>query len=200
MRGGRKVESTDAVLDGANEGVIFCEVVSRRPRVATVTRGDWRSFLEDLESGPLAKARQLDLNIKDYRNGVLTLDGLRYRDGQKIWPMLVLTEGFPTMPPIPQFISEEIKRNGLLRGLPPLAILGSEDLGHLEGLLEAGFGAFDLIALWKGDPTMANLPFPNFLTALGDSRVAKARQAPFYRDAWTELTRTVRRRLFPGSE
>lgn len=200
MRGGRKVEATDAVLDGANEGVIFCEVVSRRPRVATVTRGDWHSFLEDLESGPLAKARQLDLNIKDYRSGALTLDGLRYRNGQKIWPMLVLTEGFPTMPPIPQFISEEIERNGLLRGLPPLAILGSEDLGHLEGLLEAGFGAFDLIALWKGDPAMANLPFPNFLTALGDSRVGKARQAPFYRDAWAELTRTVRRRLFPDSE
>jgi hypothetical protein len=199
MRGADEVDSTDVVLDGGTEGVIFCEVVSRRPRVATMTRGDWQSFTGDLATGPLKKARQLDLNIKDYRDGLLGFGDLRYEEGQRIWPMLVLTEGFPTMPPIPQYIAQEIGREGWLDGLPPLAILGSEDLAHLEALLEAGFGAVQLMATWKDDPTTANLPFSNFLTTLGDARVTGASQASFYRDSWDELTRLIRLRLFPGS-
>jgi hypothetical protein len=199
-RGGAEVDSTDVVLDGGQEGVIFCEVVSRRPRVATMTRGDWEAFNGDLESGPLKKARQLHLNIDDYRLGRLTFETLRYEPGQRIWPMLVMAEGFPTMPPIPQFITDEIARRGWLPGLPPLAILGSEDLGHLEALLEAGFGALDLLARWKGEPTTANLPFSNFLSTLGDPRIVRTRQAPFYQEVWDELTEMIRLRLFPDSD
>lgn len=197
MRKEDEVDSTDVVLDGGAKGVIFCEVVSRRPRVATMTRGDWNAFNGDLESGPLKKAHQLDLNIKDYRSGELGFEHLDYQPGQKIWPMLVMAEGFPTMPPIPQFIAEEIDRRGWLEGMPELAILGSEDLGHLEALLEAGFGAVDLMARWKGDPATANLPFSNFLSTLADPRIARTRQAPFYQQAWDELSELIRLRLFP---
>jgi hypothetical protein len=199
-RGSENVESTDAVLDASAEGVVFCEIVSRRPRVATLTRGDWTSFLADLETGPLRKARQLDLNIKDYRSGVLKFDQLEYEEGQAIWPMLVLTEGFPTMPPIPQFIAQQIDQRGWLRGLPALAIVGSEDLALLEGLLGAGFGTHELLSLWKGNPSTVNLPFSNFVSTLQDPRVGLAREPRFYSETWDELTGLIRQRLFPETQ
>lgn len=196
LRTGQHVESSDAVLD-AGDGVLFCEIVARRPQVATLTRGDWQTFMDDLEKGPLKKARQLHLNIEDYRKGDLSFGPLCFRRGQKIWPMLVMVEGFPTMPPIPAVISQEISKHGWLTNLPPLAILGSEDLGHIEGLVDAGFGVLELISLWKGNPELADLPFPNFLDSLADPRIARARQTSFYEETWQELTGRITRRLFP---
>lgn len=198
LREGQGVDSSDAVLD-AGTGVVFCEIVARRPQVATLTRGDWDAFQDDLETGPLKKARQLHLNIEDYRSGDLSFGALRYRPGQEIWPLLVMVEGFPTMPPIPSVIANEISARGWLGGLPPLAILSSEDLGHIEGLLDAGFGVLELLRLWKGNPNMAGLPFSNFLDSLQDPRIEVARQTSFYADTWDELTKSITGRLFPGA-
>ena len=197
LRDGRRatVDSTDAILD-AGSSVVFCEVVARRPRVATLTRGTWESFQQDLETGVLKKTRQLDLNIADYRRGALELDGLRFEGGQSIWPMLVMVEGFPTMPPVPGVIAAAITERGLLANLPPLAILSAEDLGHLEALVEAGFSVAEVLRLWKGDPEMAVIPFQNFVDSTDDPRRRDAQQARFYTTAWNELTDSMLKELF----
>src|SRR4029077_5926353 len=150
------VESSDAVLDLAPD-IGFVEVVARRPRVATLTRGDFTTFTEDLESGVLRKARQLDLNIKDFRNGSLRFDGVAGDTAEVTWPILVMVEGFPTMPPIPGLIEQKLAERGELRGMPSLAILSAEDLALLEALLLNGFSALDLLRAWRAKG-MRDLP------------------------------------------
>lgn len=196
-RGKVTVESSDAVLDLAPD-VAFVEVVARRPRVATLTRGDFETFQEDLESGVLRKAKQLDLNVADFVAGALSFEGLEVRS-EVIWPILVTVEGFPMMPPIPGLIERRLAERGCLRGLPPLAILSAEDLALVEALLLNGFSLRELLVAWRAEG-MRDLPFQNFLDAWGDGRIGETRRAPFYTEAWNELTELIIERVLPGEE
>ena len=196
-REGKTVESSDAILDLAPD-VAFVEVVARRPRVATITRGDFTSFQEDLESGVLRKARQLDHNIAGFLDASLKIEGLD-NDAETIWPVLVMVEGFPTMPPIPSLIAAELAERDLLKGLPPLAILSAEDIALIEALLLNGFSLRDLLSSWRAEG-MRDLPFQNFLDALGDERIHRTRRAPFYSEAWDALVELIVAHLLPGQD
>jgi|GEM_PF-2623221 len=197
-RDGDTVESSDAVLDLAPD-IAFVEVVARRPRVATLTRGDFTTFLEDLESGVLRKARQLHLNISDFRSGILEFEHLRGDTVGVTWPVLVIVEGFPIMPPIPGLIESRLDERGELRGGPALAIMSAEDLALLEALLLAGFSALELLRAWRAEG-LRDLPFQNFLDALDDPRVGQARRASFFTETWNELTEMIVEQLLPGKE
>ncbi|MDX6602623.1 MAG: hypothetical protein QOF13_1825 [Solirubrobacterales bacterium] len=197
-RDGDKVDSSDAVLDLAPD-VAFVEVVARRPRVATLTRGDYATFVEDLEKGVLKKAHQLHLNIFDFCGGTLRFEGLTGDTVNVTWPILVMVEGFPTMPPIPGLIESKLAERGELRDGPPLAIMSAEDLALLEALLLVGFSALDLFRAWRAEG-MRDLPFQNFLDALDDDRIAEARRAPFFTETWNELTEMIVERVLPGQE
>lgn len=198
VRGGDEVESSDAVVD-SGDTVIFGEVVAKRPVVATLTRGDYSAFKKDLADTVLKKARQLHLNIAAYRAGELRFDQLAYDEGQRIWPVLFIVEGFPTMPPIQSVIAQAIADEGWLQGLPPLAIIDAEELAALEGLLAAGFSFAELLQMWKGDEGLAVLPFANLVDTLDDDRLRAARRAEFYEAAWEELTNRIITRVFPRS-
>lgn len=195
-RGREEVESSDAVLDLVSD-VAFVEVVARRPQVATLTRGDFDTFQKDLESGVMRKASQLHRCIADYRGAVLDFGDLHYTPGQGIWPVLVMVEGFPTMPPIPALLENEFAQRGLLANLPPLAILSAEDVALIEALLPRGFALLELLRAWRAEG-MRDLPFQNFLDSLEDDRVRGATRAPFYTDAWNELVELIVERLLPG--
>jgi len=197
-RDGDTVESSDAVLDLAPD-IAFVEVVARRPRVATLTRGDFTTFLEDLESGVLRKARQLHLNISDFSSGILEFEHLRADTVGVKWPVLVIVEGFPIMPPIPGLIESKLDERGELRGGPALAIMSAEDLALLEALLLAGFSALELLRAWRAEG-MRDLPFQNFLDALDDPRVGQAHRASFFTETWNELTEMIVEQLLPGQE
>lgn len=197
-RNGDPVESSDAVLDLAPDAA-FIEVVARRPRVATLTRGDYATFLEDLETGVLSKAHQLHLNITDFCDGALRFEGLTSDAVDVTWPVLVMVEGFPMMPPIPSLIESKLVERGELRDGPPLAVMSAEDLALLEALLLAGFSVLDLLRAWRAEG-MRDLPFQNFLDALEDDRVGEARRAPFFTETWNELTKMIVEQVLPGQD
>jgi len=197
IRKGLKVESPDAALD-LGDAVAFVEVTARRPQVATLTRGDFTTFQDDLEKGVLRKAKQLSLNIDAYRTGTLAFAVLRYVDGQEIWPLLITVEGFPTMPPIPQVIAKAVNDQDWPKGVPPPGILGADDVAILESLLEAGFSLLELLRGWNAEE-MRDLPFQNYIYATEDDRLRSANRASFYEDAWNELMDRILNQVFPGT-
>ena len=67
---GTEERSTDVVLD-YEPSAVFVEIVSKRQVTATLTRGDLTAFNTDLKAGVLDKAKQLDRNIRDFRDGRL---------------------------------------------------------------------------------------------------------------------------------
>ena len=178
------VDSTDVVLDYEPEAV-FIEVVSKRQQTATLTRGDYAAFSSDLEAGVLKKAKQLDRNITDFRSGTLVLDTID-RAISTIFPVILAIEGFPSMPPMPQIIAREIGRRGLLTGLPPVALLGAEELAAIEALIEQGATFAELMRRWKVESGFAALPFANFIDLTPDLCSRATRRSRYQDERWGE--------------
>lgn len=189
------VDSTDVVLDYEPEAV-FIEVVSKRQQTATLTRGDYAAFSSDLEAGVLKKAKQLDRNITDFRSGTLVLDTMDRARITTIFPVILAIEGFPSMPPMPQIIAREIGRRGLLTGLPPVALLGAEELAAIEALMEQGANFAELMRRWKVESGFDALPFANFIDLTPDLRSRATRRSRYQDECWGELMGSIRHGLF----
>lgn len=183
------------VLDYEPEAV-FIEVVSKRQQTATLTRGDYAAFSSDLEAGVLKKAKQLDRNITDFRSGTLVLDTMDRARITTIFPVILAIEGFPSMPPMPQIIAREIGRRGLLTGLPPVALLGAEELAAIEALMEQGANFAELMRRWKVESGFDALPFANFIDLTPDLRSKATRRSRYQDDCWGELMGSIRHGLF----
>jgi hypothetical protein len=188
-------ESTDVVLD-YEPSAVFVEVVSKRPQSATLTRGDYQAFKSDLEAGVLRKARQLDRDIRDFwrrRFELGTMDPARIT---RIFPVILSIEGFPSMPPIPGIIAQEISKRRLLRGLPPVALLGGEELAVIEAFMEQGVTFLEILSNWRLNPQMASLPCANFLDLSPPLKAKIDRRAHHTDQCWREFVDLIHRDLF----
>ena len=188
-------ESTDVVLDYEPDAV-FVEVVAKRAQSATLTRGDYATFSRDLEAGVLKKARQLDRTIKDFRAGALVLGTMESARISTIFPVVLAIEGFPAMPPMPQIIAREIATRGLLEGLPPVALLGAEELAAIEAFMEQGTSFVELLRRWKIESGFEALPFANFVDLSPDLAARATRRSKHQDACWRELTSAIRGGLF----
>lgn len=199
-RGKNAVDSTDVVLDYSPDSAVFVEVVAKRPQSATVTRGDIGAFTFDLEAGVMKKAKQLDHNIKDFRDGRLVLGEMKPAQISRIYPVIVAVEGFPDLPPIPQRIERELAARDLLRDLPPLALLSGEELVAVEALMEHGFSFAVLLQRWKLNPNTAALPFANFYDLTDDLHAPEIQRAAHQDQVWAELVGFFHGNLFAPAQ
>jgi hypothetical protein len=103
----------------------FCEVVTGRPNVPTITRGNLRTFWTDVDRLVAKKARQLSRCLRDFfLIGQLTFDGARPARLQTVWPVLIMIEEFPLMPPIRGEIEERLrKKSNCPHGVPRLTVI-----------------------------------------------------------------------------
>lgn len=197
--GGTEVDSTDVVVD-YEPAAVFVEIVAKRPATATLTRGDRDAFRADLEAGVLKKAKQLDRNVRDFREGRLVLGDMDAARITQIFPVILSVEGFPFMPPISQIIHREIAENGWLQGLPPVALLSGEDLAAIEALMEQGVTFIELLSRWRLTPEVSALAFANFYDMSEDIRSQPERRSAHQEVCWQELIGTIRGGLFGQAE
>jgi hypothetical protein len=190
------VDSTDVVLDYEPDAV-FVEIVAKRPRSATLTRGDIAAFKADLEAGVLKKAKQLDRNVHDFRDGRLVLGDMNQSRITRIFPVILSVEGFPSMPPMSQIVCREIAQRGWLHDLPPVALLSGEDLAAIEALMEQGVTFVELLRRWRLAPEYAALPFGNFFDMSDDLKSKPTRRSEHQDVCWLELTAQIQGDLFP---
>lgn len=140
--------ASDANLRYPADWVAF-EIVTGRASVPTITRGDLRAFTADVNRLVIKKARQLARCQNDAAfYGRLKL-GPDQRP-ERFWPVIVLADGFPTMPPlygaIVQMVSAQVR---LLPGHPTLTLIDADDLAALERLGEHGHRLIDVLRRWK---------------------------------------------------
>ena len=189
------VDSTDVIIDYEPD-VVFVEVVAKRPQAATLTRGDYASFGQDLEMGILKKAKQLDRNVADFRSGRLVVGGMDPNRITRIFPVILSIEGFPSMPPIPMVIAERIKAKGLLCDLPSVALVSAEELAAIEAFMEQGVSFLELLRGWKLDSGLAGLPFSNYIDMSPGLKSKLGHRAIYQGECWDQLTSSIRGGLF----
>jgi len=128
---------------------IFFEIATGRLRVATETRGDTSSFVHDVRRLVLKKARQLRLRYQDFSFGKLRFGEAGHERIRTVWPVIVLIEGFPLMPPIIGEVERLVRKAGWPRGAPRITFMNADELGALEKLVEDGRTAIEIIRKWK---------------------------------------------------
>lgn len=157
-----RVMSSDVTLVYPHEA-LFCEVVTGRPIISTITRGDLKSFWNDVDKLVAKKARQLSRCLRDFLIfGTLKFDGVGNERLQRVWPVLIMVEEFPLMPPIREEIDKRLrKRENWPRNVPRLTVMDADELGALETLVEQGWTMHEVIRQWKADAP--ELPLANWL-------------------------------------
>jgi hypothetical protein len=143
----------------------FCEVVTGRANVPTITRGDLPTFWKDTDRLVGKKVRQLARCVRDFFiMGNLTFDGIGPGQVQTVWPVLVMVEEFPLMPPIRGEIERRLrKQSNWPHNVARLTILDADELGVLEALVEKGSTMREVLQRWKRESP--DLPLVNWLRA-----------------------------------
>ncbi|HWF49863.1 MAG TPA: hypothetical protein VG294_04370 [Solirubrobacteraceae bacterium] len=186
--------SSDISIVYPNEA-IFVEIVTGRPNVATETRGDIRSFWGDVERLIAKKARQLRRCWNDFFIfGRLKFDGTGPASIRTVWPVLVLIEGFPLMPPLFGEILQKLRGENWPKGAPALTLIDADELGALEELVERGWTTRDVIRHWKRDAPQ--LPLTNWLAQTPGLSHGRLGHASWYEESFRDLTRLVERSIF----
>ncbi len=136
VKGKQKIKSTDVVV-AENGDVLFIEVMAKRPKLLESVLALKDDGIQADVAAFIAKARELDKRIRDYRSGALFPD-LPRPDGQRIFPVIVTPTEWPRVYLLHSVLPAAIAKEGLLPGCEPIELLDAGDVELLEGLLQRG--------------------------------------------------------------
>jgi hypothetical protein len=136
VKGKQTIKSTDVVV-AENGDLIFIEVMAKRPKlIESVLALSDDGIQTDVEAF-VAKARELDRRIHDFRDGILFPEIPRPQ-GQRIFPIVVTPTEWPRVYLLYAILPAAINDEGLLAGCEPVELLDAGDVELLEGLLQRG--------------------------------------------------------------
>jgi hypothetical protein len=197
---GEKV--ADVAVDYGDAWVIV-EVTTRQVSRDTVNAVSVRGIARDRDT-VLEEAAQVASTIACLKDDESRLTRAPSADRGAFYPIVVLTEGFPSNPLIISLIREEAKSRGLLAGpnVGQLEVLDIVELDMLEGIAETGGPSIPDILRLKADSSFHADSVRNFL--VGDSRFAPRRPARVtraFRRVFTDIAVKLGGdpRLFEGS-
>ncbi len=180
--------SSDMTFLYDREGIFF-EVVTGQASVATLTRGNDVAFREDLRRLVLKKAAQLRRCWRDlFQIPLLRFEGVPPGHIQRIWPVLILIEGFPLMPPLYGEVVDKLRRDGWPKIAPRLALIDADELAALEALVEQGWTTDQVLRTWRREAP--ELPMSNWL-AQSPSSPERIGHASWHMQSFKEVTDLV---------
>jgi hypothetical protein len=191
-----RVRGSDATVV-YQDAVIFVEAsVARLRYVPTVLEADLDSLAEDVDKCVLAKARQLDRVVRDFRAGKFSLGNVNPRVVPVI-PVLVLIEPFPHFVLTIRDIERRLQERGYLQDTERLHILDAEELLMLNALVAGGHSLRDILRNKAADPTYARAAMKNYLNATFSGTTSQGGIASRWYEALSSL---IRSRLTLASE
>jgi hypothetical protein len=136
VKGKQMIKSTDVVV-AENGDVLFIEVMAKRPNLLESVLSLKDAGIQADVAAFVAKARELDKRIADYRSGALFPD-LPRPDGQRIFAVIVTPTEWPRVYLLYEILPTVIAKEDLLTGCEPIELLDAGDVELLEGLLQRG--------------------------------------------------------------
>lgn len=137
-------KSTDVIVveDG---DVMFVEVVAKRLNLDKSIVGlDDSTIQADLDKGVRQKLKQLNRNIKAFRDGKL-LPQVPRKDGYRVFPIIVSPSEWPRAYTLGWYIPKVMAETGWLEGCEPVELLDIAEIERLEGLAAAGHSLTQLL-------------------------------------------------------
>jgi hypothetical protein len=135
----------DVALDYGRD-LILVEVTSGRPTTKSIVDADPDAIRKDLEKLLEDKIKQLGERIGDLQDGRLSLPDVRIGEVERIWPVIVNSEGLLQTPALWDHLREAGALAALDRPMvQPLTLLDAEDYERLMGLAAEGGVLVDVL-------------------------------------------------------
>ena len=142
-RGGER-RTPDVAIDQTPD-LLLIEVTSSRLTERSVVDADPDAVQKDIEKVLVDKIEQLGSAIADIRDGVATLPGIEMATIERIWPLIVSSEGVFQTPTLWAYIEEAVTSSLEQPKVQPLTLLDLEDVEELFGLVASGYSILDVL-------------------------------------------------------
>jgi hypothetical protein len=109
------------------------EVTSSRLTERSVVDADAEAVRRDIQKVVIEKIEQLGGAIRDLRDGLASLPGIVIEDIERIWPIVVSSEGLFQTPTLWAYITDAVEASLVQPTVQPLNLLDMEDLEDLMG-------------------------------------------------------------------
>jgi hypothetical protein len=142
-KGGER-RTPDCVIDLTPELVVI-EVTSSRLTEKSVVDADPDAVRADVQKVLIDKIRQLGNRIEDLREGVATLPGVQMEQIDRIWPIVISSDGLFQTPTLWAYIGPTVESDLSQPKVQPLTLFDIEDLEELMGLVLADHSLVDIL-------------------------------------------------------
>jgi hypothetical protein len=158
--------------------LVLLEVTSSRLTEKSVVDADPESVRKDIEKVVTDKVEQLGSAIADIRNGVAQLPDIDMSAVERIWPLIVISEGVFQTPTLWAYIADAVEQSLTQPTVQPLTLLDLEDVEELFGLIVDGRSMVDVLRA-KTSGRWAQLELALWLRA---SQAGAVERSPIARD------------------
>jgi hypothetical protein len=118
---------------------LVAEVTTRQATRDTVNAASVDGLVRDRDA-IIAKSEQIAATIENIRGDEQPLTGHRRSHTVTFYPLIVLTEGFPSNPVMSSLIRDELRRRAIFAGagIAALEVVDIVELDMIEGVVERG--------------------------------------------------------------
>jgi hypothetical protein len=176
--------------------LVLLEITSSRLTVQSLIDADPEAVRKDIEKVLTNKIGQLGAAIEDIRLGVVMLDGVEIDQIERIWPIVVISEGVFQTPTLWSYITPVVNAALGQPKVQPLTILDLEDLEEVMGLVASGASIVEILRN-KTSARWQQLEFAMWFQATGKTRYGD--ESPIDRRQFDIATDAIAR-LLMGDE
>jgi hypothetical protein len=177
----RERRTPDVAID-LTPDLVLIEVTSSRLTEKSVVDADPDAVRKDIEKVVVDKVEQLGSAIADIRSGVAELAGVDISTIERIWPLIVSSEGVFQTPTLWAYIAESVKESLAQPNVQSLTLLDLEDIEELFGLVVDGQSMVDVLGA-KTSELWAQLELALWLRATQSDAADRSPLAREYVDA-----------------
>jgi hypothetical protein len=144
--GAGEIRTPDVVIDYGTD-LILIEITSGRPTILSVVDADPEAIRADIEKLLEAKITQLGDRIRDLVDGTITLPGIDLGSVERIWPIVVNSEGLFLTPVLWSYLRDQTPALTNLDQprVQPLTLFDLEDVERFFGLGAAGNSLIEIL-------------------------------------------------------
>lgn len=187
---GGERRTPDVAID-LTPDLVLIEVTSSRLTERTVVDADPDSVRQDIQKIVIDKVAQLGDRIRDLRSGLSMLPGLELANVERMWPIVVASEGLFQTPTLWAHISDAVTAALTQPTVQPLTLLDIEDLEELMGHVVEGLSLVEILRR-KTSPAWREMELAMWFRGAG----LEAVNSPIAREQLEHAFDVVARQLF----
>lgn len=188
-------EAGDGIIVYA-DSMIIIEVKSSRLLASTQATGSLSEYEDKLDKVIIKGAKTIHRVIKDFKEGLISIDGLPREKIKRFHPLIITIQFFPQHEVLWELIEEKLKKENYLQDedIARLQIMEVEVLEELEPIILSGKSFLEILRQKDSDLILRNYSFSNFIDSEPSFRNVDSSQ--YMKNRYEEISEEIRSIVF----